>query len=373
MKILYISKLDWFWTKQRPQHIVEKVSINNKVDYLSIRPWKDGKSFFDKNRKTIQINNNLRVFRPRVSPKRESLPGEYISDIRLRIFISNLNSIEDYDVIICSHPHHFKYIPKNFDGSIIYDCMDDQLEMGKNKEKVFFEERELLKISDGVIVSSDYLKSRLLQRYAISNDYVVINNAVETVKFINYLKKHNYKYLSNKKKNVGYVGSIDTWMDFETINKVARKFSQVDFNFFGPINPEVNNKIKGLPSNVKFHGRIDYENVPETIYKFDIAIMPFINTQIVLSVNPVKIYEYLALGKTVIANDNVETRKFGDLICRYSDTEDFVNFLQKSLDTNISINTIKQRIDFVKSNSWDERADRILKFCEAIVKKGGKD
>ncbi|BBE25699.1 glycosyl transferase [Latilactobacillus curvatus] len=372
MNILYISKLDWFWTKQRPQHIVENLAISNKVDFFSIRPWRNDKNIVishdvnnkDTKKSIININSNLSVYRKRVSPKRESFLGEGLSDLLVKRYVKSLINSNNYDIIICSLPHHHKYLPKNNNIPIIYDCMDDQVKISNSPEKASVEEKALLKKVDYVIASSDYIKEQLIKRYSFAKNRIdVINNAAEVKRF-----SEGYSEQSAESKIIGYVGSIDKWLDLEGIIYVASSLTDYNFKFYGPISKSMVNKIKSVPNNVEFCGSIPYENVPTLVNSFDVALMPFLNDKIVLAVNPVKIYEYLAMGKKVIANEYSETKKFGTLIKTYKSNKDFLMKLKQSLAEKDTQEVINKRLKFSKENTWYNRASMVEKICLNLMK-----
>ncbi|WP_338210102.1 glycosyltransferase [Lactiplantibacillus paraxiangfangensis] len=369
MKILYISKLDWFRTKQRPQQLVEHLSQEDKVDFLSIKPWKkkDVKLDTVNNVKSKLTRGNLTVYRKKVTPKRESLIGEKISDLIMKRYIKELFAKEKYDVIICTLPHHVKYLSKTLRCPVVYDCMDDQVEMSENKEKALKEEMALLRVADQVVVSSEYLKSQLRKKYNYGMPIEVINNGVDVDKFYNYHIKYGNQY---KKSNiVGYVGSIDYWMDFNAIEKAATNFPQYKFLFYGPISSIVKSKTKSLPENVQFLGAVNYDDVPKVINSFEVAIMPFEINDLIRAVNPVKLYEYLALGKKTIASEYSETAKFGSLITRYSTSEDFKNKISELMEKKESKAEEKKKILFTFENSWSERAKELRRVCKAVLGK----
>jgi len=123
IKILYISKLDWFRTKQRPQQLVEQLASTEKVDFLSVKPWKKKDSKLDtvNNVESKIIKGKLTIYRKHVMPKRESTFGEKLSDIIMRRFIRKLMVKEQYDVIVSTKPHQVKYLNKDIACQVIYD------------------------------------------------------------------------------------------------------------------------------------------------------------------------------------------------------------------------------------------------------------
>lgn len=101
---------------------------------------------------------------------------------------------------------------------------------------------------------------------------------------------------------VVYVGSLDYWFDWETINDLAKKMPNVSFVLIGP-NDKIAGKITNS-ANVFLLGRKSYQDIPGYLANSDIGIVPF-NTRdyqsFVDAINPLKLYEYLAAGLPVVA------------------------------------------------------------------------
>ena len=140
--------------------------------------------------------------------------------------------------------------------------------------------------------------------------------------------------------------------------------------FCGPISEVVRDKVLSMPINVKFLGAIKYKDVPKLINSFEIATMPFIINDLIEAVNPVKIYEYLALGKKVIASKYSETQRFGNLISLYSSSDEFKNLIGKRIDEKENSFVKQQRVDFALKNDWATRASQFREICRIAIEKG---
>lgn len=381
-KILYISFVDWFWIRQRPQHTAQLLSEKNRVDYVCIPRWKKNTnttiSHFEEDKldkSEFKINNNLTIFRKKLIPKGKiPIIRTFNNFFILKPFINNLQKLNSYDCIICTHPSQIKFIPKNLLATIpiIYDCMDDYLNFIANEgEKNYFinNEQLLVSVADKIIVSSSTLAEIISKKYNVERSLInIINNGVDIDNFnLNIIDvKENY-LTNNGKIKVGYIGTISSWLDIELINKVSNYFEEIEFYFIGPTDFNVTERFPNLNKNLIFIGSQPYYKIPQYIYEFDVLIMPFKITDLVKAVNPVKIYEYLAMGKPVIASKYEETQKFGDLIACYENKDEFINMLKEILATPVDFEFVARQIDFSKKNSWRERVKKINDVVEDIV------
>lgn len=377
--ILYISLVDWFWIKQRPQHISEILSKNNKVTYVSRRGWRNNsntsvahsKNDCNIHKGSFNLNQNMKIIRKRLIPKEnyckciKNINNKIISNI-----LKKLNKKNNYDVIIVTHPKQYDIIPKSFLNNkiFIYDCMDNyKCWPNVDKNKLINDEKKIVDISKCVITTSRDLYDEIIKynnSYSVSKVYIV-NNGVDIENFdINKVNKVNDVkiFKQNNKRKVGYIGTISTWVDLDLIKNIALKYSDLDFYIIGPIEKQTYMQKYSKIGNIIFTGSQPYYSIPNILNKLDICIMPFKKTDLVKAVNPVKIYEYLAMGKPVIALRYEETEKFGDLIYMYNNEDEFQLCLDKILQGSESTSVIDRRIKFAQNNSWENRTNTLEKI-----------
>lgn len=114
----------------------------------------------------------------------------------------------------------------------------------------------------------------------------------------------------------------------------------------------------GLSDRVRFTGRISYQDVPFYIAAGDIAVMPATNDY----GNPMKIYEYMAVGRAVVAPNQptiTEIATHGEDSFLFEPGN--VMSLSTALDTLICDVTLRERLGkrgskHAMENSWIKRA-----------------
>lgn len=107
---------------------------------------------------------------------------------------------------------------------------------------------------------------------------------------------------------VGYYGAVSAWLDLELIYAVAERFDVVVIG----ASPLYNRDIRH--PNVTVLPIKDYRELPGYLSWFDVAIIPFLLTEMIEGCDPVKFYEYISAGKPVVASDMKELRKFHSLV-----------------------------------------------------------
>ena len=387
--ILYMSLVDWFWIKQRPHHVPEILSRNNRVVYFSERGWRSIRYIKDSRineRKYItksyfKLNKNFTVVRKRKLPKKEMNKlvnplytfARMVNTWYIKRYLEYLDYKNKFDVLIVTTPNHLTLLPRELlkGKLVIYDCMDNYKEFNQNtKEELIQRELELLRICDKVVVSSDGLYKEITKYNVdgISKKTFVINNGVDIEHFDpeNVDQSRDITFLRSSKKKVAYIGTISSWVDLDLIQNMAKKFKDVNFYIIGPLDRNFNKDKYSQTNNMIFTGTQPYEIIPTILSKVDISIMPFRKNQLVKTVNPVKIYESLAMGKPVIATRYEETEKFGDLIFTYDSAEELESILSKLLSQSEEETVIRRRIEFARENSWEKRVEQIEKLWENL-------
>ncbi|MFQ6060672.1 MAG: glycosyltransferase, partial [Thermoplasmata archaeon] len=117
--------------------------------------------------------------------------------------------------------------------------------------------------------------------------------------------------------------------------------------------------------NIHFLGKRPYEQLPSYLRGIDVCIIPFEVNEITLSVDPIKIYEYLAAGKPVVSTFLPELQKFGDRVRIAKNREDFENQIREALREDGAL--VSKRIDLARSNTWEERARRISQIIDELL------
>jgi hypothetical protein len=351
--------IDWNGVKQRPHFFAE---ILEKQAGYAVQVMYRGsyvKKYLTINEFNFQ-NKPVKIFKLPCSSK-------FLSIFRINMLIERLllaKNIKKSDLIYITHPS-FYYSLKNIGNKlVIYDCMDDALafQLPKNIKRVFEKyEKKLIKQTYLTIFSSEYLQKCVKKRTDFEFNSVVINNAVDIPTNNCGNSQHWDNVFKDKtKKIISYIGTISQWFDYELLNQITKVNDKIEFHLFGP--SEVTFKHN---KNIVFHGVQPHKDIFCIMEKSDALIMPFKVNELVKSVNPVKLYEYIYSNKPVIAVKYGETEKFADYVYLYeqnnvNDLEYILNILEKNNYT--AKKPKKDAIRFAQSNTWENRVSQLLNF-----------
>lgn len=131
-------------------------------------------------------------------------------------------------------------------------------------------------------------------------EYLYLPNAVNTTLFEPMKSHEKPADLVEGKRTLLYFGTLEgEWFDWDKIVYVAGH-CDCSINLIGRY-AGLEERIKVLPSNIHFLGQKPQYELPAYLAYSDIALLPFKNSDIGKYVSPLKIFEYIAMNKPVLA------------------------------------------------------------------------
>ena len=372
-KILYLTAVPWGWIKQRPQFLAEVLSNSFEVDVFSKKSYAIKSSDLLNKAETQYKHLKLKSFRilPFAAiPIIRHLPLGWINKLMLKFQIA---SIKKYDIIWVASASLYNLLKNRIKKNqiLIYDCMDDVLEFPgtKNSHKrtaiCLRNENQLLHDASLVFCSADYLKNKIVNRSGISAEKVmVVNNAIEIPNNLSEKPKEPrtkdiIQILKNNKSLV-YIGTIDEWFDFESVLHVLDNRPELHMVLIGPMRG-------ALPRHDRLHymGTVPHNEIFHIMPHAFALMMPFKLNELIRSLNPVKLYEYIYAGVPVIATKYGETLKFNKYVNLYTDKHDLLKIVSRITENPTTID-IEDSRNFVKENTWKKRGEIINEQLNVI-------
>ncbi|KUJ96288.1 MAG: hypothetical protein PWR24_505 [Desulfonauticus sp.] len=177
-----------------------------------------------------------------------------------------------------------------------------------------------------------------------------------------------------KKKIVLYVGSLRKEKGPFFLLEIAKYMPELNFVIIGGDKRKVQyikelSLSKGI-KNCYVHAYIDYKYVPYCLMEADILIMPYLKTgELIDSMSPLKMFEYLATGKPILASDlssirSILVHKVNSFLFEAENIVDCIEKIREILSLSTEqINLISRNaINTAKQYTWDKRAEGILKW-----------
>src|SRR5262249_51120854 len=116
--------------------------------------------------------------------------------------------------------------------------------------------------------------------------------------------------------------------------------------------------------NLHFIGRRPYESLPAYGKAFSAAIIPYHLTQQVINSNPIKLREYLAMGKPIVSVSAPEIDKFADHVAIARTREEFLARLDEAVAKGLSPEQVRRQTELASTMTWDANLRKVITVVE---------
>jgi glycosyltransferase involved in cell wall biosynthesis len=246
-------------------------------------------------------------------------------------------------------------------------------------------ERIVLRHSRGVITVSEPIKSFLRTEYSLEQPIHIVPNGsnVDLFRPLDKEACRNELNLETEGKYVGYVGYLAPWQGVDYLVRAApfvlKEIPSAKILIIGdgPSRRELESTTKDLKleNNVIFSGSVAYGDVVRYINACDVCVAPFLRRRNeITGLSPIKIYEYLACERPVVATD---IRGVGDFLVETNtgiavepenETELAKGIMALLRDEELGKNMgMKGREVVVKNHSWSVISRKVKEVLEGVA------
>ena len=159
-----------------------------------------------------------------------------------------------------------------------------------------------------------------------------------------------------------YVGTIDQRLDLDAVRATAARIAPGTVLLVGmAVDPGVEAALRSIP-NVLMEGLQPRSVVTSLVGVADVCVMPHRRTDLTEAMSPLKLYEYVAGGRPVVATDLGPVRDIDPSIALVApgDATGFATAVQAALGQPGMPEDRHER--FITANSWAARRDAVLEF-----------
>lgn len=243
-----------------------------------------------------------------------------------------------------------------------------------------FSEKINYKHATRIISVTKDIKNCIVERYNIPDEQIVVIENGANIDLFKPMEQNKLSLGLDENYNyVGYVGSFARWHGLENLIKSAPLVLEVlkntKFIFVGDgqLKSEMFNLIDtlNLKDNFIFVGRVPHNKVPEYINIFDVCMILKDKN---ISGSPLKLWEYMACGKPVIATNTSDFKVLKEFDAgilvdseKYENTADAIITLLENnkLRNKMGLNGRKYVIE---NRSWQYVALNVNKVCQEAVR-----
>ena len=258
---------------------------------------------------------------------------------------------------------------------VIFEMHFPVEQMRRGGRHLFFNLIKLKKLRHLVVIShalKDLVKKKVSEKKIIvahDGADLVGKNDKDLLTESNVKNRHKHK--------VGYIGHLYPGRGIELILKMASALPEVGFHIIGGTEDDIKTRKKGIRgNNIFFHGFIPPSQIHSYIRNCDILIMPY-QKKVSISgeklsdtsqwMSPLKMFEYMASGKPIIASDLPVLREVlrqgqNAILVDPEDLDGWVKAIKYLVDNT----TVKERlaeqalIDLKQYYTWLKRAQKVL-------------
>jgi glycosyltransferase involved in cell wall biosynthesis len=258
---------------------------------------------------------------------------------------------------------------------------------GFHRRVASIEARFTYRVARRILCVSESAKRHLVEDWQVNPEKItVMPNGVDVDLFQPHPRSEKVRKLIGIGETdpvIGFVGGFQAW---HGIDRLIESFSRILYHKpaaklllvgDGRARPLIEEKIKacGVDSSVRITGFVPQDRVPELMGAIDVAVLPYPQLPRELWFSPLKLYEYMAAGKAIVASRSgqiAEVIQDGDTgrLVLPGDIEALSEAILALLDdpalrAQLGKNAREQA---VAHHSWDGYINRLLDvYCEALA------
>ena len=362
-RLVYLSPVSWASFVQRPHRFVEWFRKRTGGEVLWIDPyptrlpeWAD----FRRTRPDALPSDGsavppwLKVLRPRALPIEPLVGARLVHGAVWRELLEAIGrflAIGD-GMVVVGKPSDLALLVLDRGGEAlsVYDAMDDfpAFYCGLSRASMARRESVLAQRVERILVSSSSLRARFRRHHAEKVSLTLNACEIDLMPPVEALRRRRGRGV------LGYVGTIGRWFDWPLVLRLAHSNPGLEVHIVGPmfVPPPAD-----LPPNVILQPACDHKTAIATMSGFSAGMIPFRKTELTESVDPIKYYEYVALGLPVLST------RFGEMCDRIGspgvlpldDECDLSQLAQAALAFRPDLDKLNL---FRSLNSWDARFDQ---------------
>jgi len=236
---------------------------------------------------------------------------------------------------------------------------------------------------DGVTVISPLMQKQICDEYNINKNNVGIWSSGVSLETFNFeaIDPISEPHFCNKELIVMYHGVLSQSRGLQEAVKAIKllesKYPDIVFLVLGDgkAKDELESLIKelNLENNVFLHKSVPYDDVPKYIASCDIGILPFPNLNWWRVSSPLKLMEYLAMGKSVIVTDIEAHREAlnnspGGIFIKSHQPEEIAKGIEKAYHLRNKLRKMGRmgRERVIHKYTWEKQAENLINFLETL-------
>jgi len=364
MDIICFSHIRWNFVYQRPQHLLNRYAINNRVFVVEEPVYEADSDYYEINEPTE--NANLWVIVLHVSKYSSS---EKRNHVLKALLDSCMYSYKITEYILWYYsPMALHYSEHLTPSLIIYDCMDELSAFKAAPAHIKQMEVCLLSRAD-LVFTGGY--SLYKAKKDLHHNIHAFPSSIDKSHFFEAreFKEDPEDQLPIPRPRFGFYGVIDERFHISLIDRLSSLRPDWNFVLIGPV-IKIDPATLPQKENIHYLGSKNYKELPAYLAGWDVAILPFELNESTKYISPTKTPEYLAGGKPVISTSITDVvTPYGKLgLVHIADTaEEFIDAAQKIFKNKNKEEWMKKVDEFLANISWNKTWHKMSRLIDEAM------
>lgn len=364
--LLCFSHLRWNFVFQRPQHLMSRFVKTHEVIY-----WEEPNFHLDSQPKLNIVKcekTGVTVITP-ILP--EGLTDQQL-ETAMRALLDKLNLSNRSALIRWYYtPMMLPFSNHLAASAVVYDCMDDLSAFRFAPPALLVREAELIESADLVFTGGKSLYEAKRDRHHAVHCFP---SSVDVAHFKAARLHYNdpVDQVNIGFPRMGYYGVIDERIDLNLISELANARPDWNIVMIGPVVKISEDELPRQP-NIHWLGGKSYDELPQYMAGWDVALMPFAINESTRFISPTKTPEYLAGGKVVVSTPITDVEAGYGLcprVCIAASPDGFIAACETALIYAKTGEGAKVADAMIASSSWDKTQSEMAGLIAAVRSPG---
>lgn len=266
------------------------------------------------------------------------------------------------DLVWLTNPVYQPLVQRMQPGCVAVRIADDHTRFRNVPAAIAELEQRGLESADVIFTVASGLTERLRDRY---KNVVELPNGVDFEHF-SAQRPVPADLAGIPGQRILYVGALEYWFDAELLAECARRLPDASFVIIGPQASDLS--VLDDVANIHLLGPRPYAELPAYLQHCDVGVVPFARDDLVDSIHPIKVYEYLATGLPVVAIRWAELERMAAPVV-LAERSEFVSRLEDLLRSSREEGRAA-RLEYARANSWEQRYRTVRDSVDRVLRGG---
>ena len=347
--LLCLSHLRWDFVYQRPQHLLSRCARERRVFFVEEPVFEAGLAHLE-----IRASGDGPWIVVPHLPESVRDQGDEADALQRNLLDGLLVDYKIDDFVLWYYtPMALGYTRHLSPSAIVYDCMDELSAFLGAPPAMRERERELFQRADLVFTGGPSLYQAKRRQHGNVHLFPSSVDAAHFARARSALADPADQ-APIPHPRLGFFGVIDERLDRELLRGVAEARPDWQLILIGPV-VKIDPMTLPRRDNIHYLGAKSYQELPEYLAHWDVALLPFAHNDATRFISPTKTPEYLAAGKPVVSTGIQDVlHLYGERgLVHIGDTvPEFVAAVEAALQEDRTI-LLRQVDALLADNSWD--------------------